>query len=102
LRGRAGNKACTRTHLDTGVFWVAQYGIDRVEEIEPIRKNEIGPDAEEWVEEDYFPRPDRNAWVMFVLEDQAVFLLGKLRSTGTTKVRLGRIRRAALNAKSLG
>jgi molybdopterin synthase catalytic subunit len=38
-----------------------QVGIDRLKEIVPIRKKEIGPDAEEWVERDYFPRLDRNA-----------------------------------------
>ncbi len=38
--------ACTAAHRDTGVFEAARYGIDRLKEIVPIWKKEIGPDGE--------------------------------------------------------
>lgn len=49
--------ACTAAHRDTGVFDAARYGIDRLKEIVPIWKKEIGPDGAEWVEGDYLPKP---------------------------------------------
>lgn len=49
--------ACTAAHRDTGVFEAARYGIDRLKEIVPIWKKEIGPDGEEWVEGEYHPKP---------------------------------------------
>ena len=49
--------ACTAAHRDTGVFEAARYGIDRLKEIVPVWKKEIGPDGQEWVEGDYLPRP---------------------------------------------
>ncbi len=49
--------ACTAAHRNTGVFDAARYGIDRLKEIVPIWKKEVGPDGEEWVEGEYFPRP---------------------------------------------
>ena len=49
--------ACTAAHRDTGVFDAARYGIDRLKEIVPVWKKEIGPDGEEWVEGDYLPKP---------------------------------------------
>ena len=49
--------ACTAPHRDTGVFDGARYGIDRLKEIVPVWKKEIGPNGEEWVEGDYIPRP---------------------------------------------
>lgn len=49
--------ACTAAHRDTGVFDAARYGIDRLKEIVPIWKKEIGPDGEEWVEGVYIPKP---------------------------------------------
>ena len=48
--------ACTAAHRDTGVFEAARYGIDRLKEIVPVWKREIGPKGEEWVEGDYIPR----------------------------------------------
>jgi len=48
--------ACSAAHRDTGVFDAARYGIDRLKEIVPIWKREIGPDGEEWVEGDYLPQ----------------------------------------------
>jgi MoaE-MoaD fusion protein len=49
--------ACTASHRDTGVFEAARYGIDRLKEIVPVWKKEIGPDGEEWIEGHY--RPER-------------------------------------------
>lgn len=49
--------ACTAAHRDTGVFDAARYGIDRLKEIVPVWKKEVGPDGQEWVEGDYIPRP---------------------------------------------
>jgi molybdopterin synthase catalytic subunit len=49
--------ACTAPHRDTGVFDGARYGIDRLKEIVPVWKKEIGPNGEEWVEGDYIPKP---------------------------------------------
>ena len=49
--------ACTAAHRDDGVFEAARYGIDRLKEIVPVWKKEIGPDGEEWMEGDYLPKP---------------------------------------------
>jgi molybdopterin synthase catalytic subunit len=49
--------ACTAAHRDTGVFEAARYGIDRLKEIVPVWKKEVGPGGEEWVEGDYRPKP---------------------------------------------
>lgn len=48
--------ACTAAHRDTGVFEAARYGIDRLKEIVPIWKKEVGPDGEVWIEGDYHPK----------------------------------------------
>ena len=48
--------ACTSAHRDQGVFDAARYGIDRLKEIVPVWKKEIGTNGEEWVEGDYIPR----------------------------------------------
>jgi molybdopterin synthase catalytic subunit len=48
--------ACTAAHRDTGVFDAARYGIDRLKEIVPVWKKEIGPNGEEWIEGDYQPK----------------------------------------------
>ena len=47
--------ACTAAHRDTGVFEAARYGIDRLKEIVPVWKKEVGPGGEEWVEGHYLP-----------------------------------------------
>jgi molybdopterin synthase catalytic subunit len=47
--------ACTAAHRDTGVFEAARYGIDRLKEIVPVWKKEVGPNGEMWVEGDYHP-----------------------------------------------
>jgi molybdopterin converting factor subunit 1 len=48
--------ACTAAHRDTGVFEAARYGIDRLKEIVPVWKKEVGPQGQTWVEGDYIPR----------------------------------------------
>jgi molybdopterin synthase catalytic subunit len=50
--------ACTAAHRDTGVFEAARYGIDRLKEIVPVWKKEVGPQGEAWVEGEYFPGQD--------------------------------------------
>jgi MoaE-MoaD fusion protein len=50
--------ACTAAHRDTGVFEAARYGIDRLKEIVPVWKKEIGPQGEEWIEGAYTPGHD--------------------------------------------
>ncbi|MBM4423780.1 MAG: hypothetical protein FJ030_10350 [Chloroflexi bacterium] len=47
--------ACSAAHRDTGVFEAARYGIDRLKEIVPVWKKEVGPDGQEWVEGKYLP-----------------------------------------------
>lgn len=49
--------ACTAAHRDTGVFEAARYGIDRLKEIVPVWKKEVGTDGETWIEGDYTPNP---------------------------------------------
>lgn len=49
--------ACTAAHRDSGVFQAARYGIDRLKQIVPIWKKEVGPKGETWVEGEYIPRP---------------------------------------------
>jgi molybdopterin synthase catalytic subunit len=49
--------ACTSAHRNTGVFEAARYGIDRLKEIVPVWKKEIGSQGEEWVEGHYHPKP---------------------------------------------
>lgn len=48
--------ACTAAHRDMGVFEAARYGIDRLKEIVPVWKKEVGPQGESWVEGDYIPK----------------------------------------------
>ncbi len=42
-------------HRDEGAFEAAKYGINRLKEIVPVWKKEIGPTGEEWVEGTYRP-----------------------------------------------
>jgi len=50
--------ACTAAHRDTGVFEAARYGIDRLKEIVPVWKKEVGFHGETWVEGEYIPGKD--------------------------------------------
>lgn len=47
--------ACASAHRDTGVFEAARYGIDRLKQIVPVWKKEVGPNSQEWVEGHHFP-----------------------------------------------
>lgn len=49
--------ACSAGHRDSGVFEAARYGIDRLKQIVPIWKKEVGTQGEMWIEGDYVPRP---------------------------------------------
>ncbi len=49
--------ACSAAHRDTGVFEAASFGIERLKQIVPIWKKEVGPEGKIWVEGDYFPPP---------------------------------------------
>jgi len=49
--------ACTSAHHNTGVFDAARYGIDRLKEIVPVWKKEVGSNGEEWMEGEYTPKP---------------------------------------------
>ncbi len=48
--------ACSSSHRDSGIFEAARYGIDRVKEIVPVWKKEVGKDGEEWIEGVYYPQ----------------------------------------------
>lgn len=47
--------ACASGHRDQGCFEAARYGIDRLKEIVPVWKKEVGRDGESWVEGKYMP-----------------------------------------------
>jgi molybdopterin converting factor subunit 1 len=47
--------AVSAGHRAQGVFEAARYGIDRLKEIVPVWKKEIGPQGEAWVEGHYQP-----------------------------------------------
>lgn len=49
--------ACSASHRDVGAFEAARYGIDRLKEIVPVWKKEVGPDGSEWIEGKYIPKP---------------------------------------------
>ncbi len=50
--------ACSSGHRDQGCFEAARYGIDRLKEIVPVWKREVGPDGQSWVEGGYIPTPE--------------------------------------------
>lgn len=52
--------ACAAGHRDQGAFEAARYGIDRLKEIVPVWKKEIGSDQSVWVEGDYRPTSKDN------------------------------------------
>ena len=47
--------AVSAGHRDQGIFEAARYGIDRLKEIVPVWKQEVGPQGERWVEGHYRP-----------------------------------------------
>ena len=47
--------ACSAAHRDGGVFEAARYGIDRIKEIVPVWKKEVGPGGEIWIEGHHTP-----------------------------------------------
>jgi molybdopterin converting factor subunit 1 len=47
--------ACSSAHRDDGCFEAARYGIDRLKEIVPVWKKEIGASGEAWIEGNYTP-----------------------------------------------
>lgn len=53
--------ACAAAHRDHGCFEAARYGIDRLKEIVPVWKKEIGRDGSTWVEGHYQPTPEDTA-----------------------------------------
>lgn len=52
--------ACAAAHRDQGAFEAARYGIDRLKEIVPVWKKEIGQDRSIWVEGHYRPTEQDN------------------------------------------
>jgi molybdopterin synthase catalytic subunit len=50
--------ACSSGHRGDGCFEAARYGIDRLKEIVPVWKKEVGPDGAGWIEGDYTPDAD--------------------------------------------
>jgi len=53
--------ACAAGHRDQGAFEAARYGIDRLKEIVPVWKKEVGQDKSIWIEGDYRPTEADNA-----------------------------------------
>jgi molybdopterin synthase catalytic subunit len=49
--------AVSSPHRNEGCFEAARYGIDRIKEIVPVWKKEIGPNGEVWIEGHYSPKP---------------------------------------------
>lgn len=47
--------ACSAAHRDSGVFEAARYGIERLKEIVPVWKKEVGPHGQTWVEGEHLP-----------------------------------------------
>jgi molybdopterin synthase catalytic subunit len=47
--------AVSSKHRDQGCFEACRYAIDRLKQVVPIWKKEVGPTGEEWVEGDYLP-----------------------------------------------
>ncbi|MCO5186860.1 MAG: molybdenum cofactor biosynthesis protein MoaE [Anaerolineae bacterium] len=47
--------ACAAGHRDQGAFEAARYGIDRLKQIVPVWKKEVGADHSVWIEGDYRP-----------------------------------------------
>lgn len=52
--------ACAGAHRDVGVFEAAHYGIDRLKEIVPVWKKEVGLERTVWIEGHYRPTTEDN------------------------------------------
>lgn len=52
--------ACASAHRDQGAFEATRFGIDRLKEIVPVWKKEVGQDQSIWVEGDYKPTENDN------------------------------------------
>jgi molybdopterin synthase catalytic subunit len=52
--------SCAAAHRDQGVFEAARYGIDRLKEIVPVWKKEVGEDRTYWIEGEYRPSSTDN------------------------------------------
>ncbi len=52
--------ACAGAHRDQGAFEAARYGIDRLKEIVPVWKKEVGSDRSLWLEGHYRPTAEDN------------------------------------------
>ena len=50
--------AVSSGHRNEGCFEACRYAIERLKQIVPIWKKEVGPTGEEWVEGDYLPTTD--------------------------------------------
>ena len=53
--------ACSAGHRNDGCFEAAKYGIDRLKEIVPVWKKEVGKDGASWVEGSYLPSAEDRA-----------------------------------------
>lgn len=51
---------CGAGHRDQGCFEAARYGIDRLKEIVPVWKKEVGVTGNTWVEGKHYPTPDES------------------------------------------
>ncbi len=49
--------ACAAPHRNDGAFEAARYGINRLKEIVPVWKKEVGPQGQTWVHGHYHPTP---------------------------------------------
>lgn len=49
--------ACGAAHRDGGIFDAARYGIDRLKQIVPVWKKQVGTNEKFWIEGNYHPKP---------------------------------------------
>jgi molybdopterin synthase catalytic subunit len=47
--------ACSSSHRDQGIFEACRFAIDRLKQIVPVWKKEIGTDGVTWIEGEYIP-----------------------------------------------
>ena len=52
--------ACSAAHRDSGAFEAARYGIERLKQIVPVWKKEVGPAGAVWVEGDTLPQSKKD------------------------------------------